>query len=35
MKYLGSSPPTIFEYDKDQYVLVVATGSSTIKSSIS
>lgn len=31
MKYLGSSPPTIFEYDKDQYVLVVATGSSTIK----
>ena len=32
MKYLGSSPPTIFEYNNDQYILVVATGSQTIKS---
>ena len=31
MKYLGSSPPTIFEYNNDQYLLIVSTGSSTIK----
>ena len=31
MEYLGSSPPTIFEYNNDQYLLIVSTGSSTIK----
>jgi len=31
MKYLGSSPPTIFEYNNDQYLLIVSTGSYTIK----
>ena len=30
MKYTGSSPPTIFEYEGKQYVLVVATGSNSI-----
>ena len=32
MKYLGSSPPTVFEYKNEQYILVVSTGSSTISS---
>ena len=30
MKYTGSSPPTIIEYEGKQYVLVVATGSNSI-----
>lgn len=30
MKFLGSSPPTIFEYENKQYIVVVSTGSSTI-----
>ena len=30
MKYLGSSPPTVFEYNGEQYIVVVSTGSSTI-----
>ncbi len=32
MNYSGSSPPTIFEYKNQQYILVVSTGSSTISS---
>ena len=31
MKYLGSSPPTIYEYENEQFILVVSTGSQTIK----
>ncbi len=31
MEYLGSSPPTIFKYNNEQYILIVSTGSSTIK----
>ncbi len=31
MKYLGSSPPTIFEYKGEQYILVLSTGSYTVK----
>jgi len=32
MKYAGSSPPTVYSVDNEQYVLVVATGSYTPKS---
>ena len=31
MKYLGSSPPTVFEYKGEQYILVLSTGSYTVK----
>ena len=31
MKYLGSSPPTVFEYQGEQYILVLSTGSYTVK----
>ena len=30
MKFLGSSPPSIFQHENEQYVVVVSTGSSTI-----
>ena len=32
LPYSGSSPPTIFEFNEEQYVLVPATGSTTMKS---
>jgi len=32
MKYAGSSPPTVYSVDNEQYVLVVSTGSYTSKS---
>ena len=31
MSHSGSNPPTIFEHLGEQYVIVVATGSSTLK----
>ena len=31
LPYSGSSPPTIFEFNEEQYVLVPATGSTTMK----
>ena len=31
MPYSGSSPPTIYKYKDEQYVLVPATGSTTMK----
>ncbi len=31
LPYSGSSPPTIVEYNGDQYVIVVSTGSSSLK----
>ena len=32
MSFSGSTPPTIFEYLEEQYVIVVSTGSVTLKS---
>ena len=31
MPYSGSSPPTIYQHKDEQYVLVPATGSTTMK----
>jgi hypothetical protein len=31
MAFAGSNPPTVFEYKNKQYILVVATGSYTMK----
>ena len=31
MDFSGSSPPTIFEFKDEQYILVVSTGSQTMK----
>ena len=32
MKYLGSSPPSIFEFNNEQYIVVVSTGQYSVKS---
>ena len=31
LPYSGSSPPTIFEHNGEQYILVVSTGSTSLK----